>query len=72
MGCSATGSAPGCYPGGWWFESTRPSHRSDTLGYPRPHTHAALSLPRGSKSACTKRFLPGVRVGVYRGHHASV
>ena len=26
MGCSATGSASGCYPEGWWFESTRPSH----------------------------------------------
>ena len=26
MGCSSTGRAPDCYSGGWWFDSTRPSH----------------------------------------------
>jgi hypothetical protein len=25
LGCSAIGSAIGCYPIGWWFKSTRPS-----------------------------------------------
>ena len=25
LGCSSNGRAPGCYPEGWWFDSTRPS-----------------------------------------------
>ena len=45
MGCSAIGSASGCYPEGWWFESTRPSHK---YGHTMKDTDIII-IPKGTR-----------------------